>query len=88
MEKPKTPVQPDPSDRIKYPKPPTKEGKNYLGEPIYLPNENFLRDYRKYQKDKDNYAKDLELYEQLKFIKLIKVAKEKLILKKFKIIKR
>lgn len=88
MEKPKIPIQPDPSDMVKYPDPPTKEGRNYLGDAIYLPNENFIRDYKKYQKDKDNYAKDLELWEQLKFIKLIKVAKEKLILKKFKIIKR
>ncbi len=86
MEKPKKPTKPNPSDMVKYPDPKTKEGKNYLGNPIYLPNMDYIRDYKKYQKDVIKYETDIELYEQKKLIKLVKNANEKLILKKYKII--
>ncbi len=86
MEKPKKPIQPNPSDKVKYPDPKTKEGKNYLGNPIYLSNMDYVRDCKKYQQDILKYEIELDLYEQKKLIRLIKNANEKLILKKYKII--
>lgn len=98
MQKPKVPIAPDPSDRIKYPKPPTKEGKNIYGDPVYLPNQDFIRDYRKYQKDMERYPAELELWEQSKLARIIiNMAKDchgredkvqKKMLEKFRIVKR
>ena len=86
MDKPKRPLEPNVRDKVKYP---TKiDSVNYLNQPIAGANPNYVRDYHQYQKDLIQYAKDMELYEQLKFIKIIKVAKEKFILKKFQITKR
>lgn len=45
----------------------------------------YIKDYKKYQKDKAKYDIDIELYEQRKLIRFIKNADEKLILKKYKI---
>ncbi len=87
MEKPKKPIEPNHSDKVKYPQPKTKEGKNYLGHAIYLPNADWLRDVEQYQKDMKQYEKDIVLYEQIKFIRLIKNASEKYILKTFTITK-
>ncbi len=87
MAKPMKPIEPV-FNRKKYPYPPTKEGRNHLNEPVYLPNADWLRDYRKWQKDSAKYIIDMELYEQIKSIKLIKVANLNLCLKKFKITKR
>lgn len=56
--------------------PPTKEE---------VDNSPYVKDYRKYQKDKAKYDVDIELYEQRKLIRFIKNADEKLILKKYKI---
>ena len=86
MEKPKKPIYPNHSDKIKYPQPKTKEGRNYLGQPIYLPNADWIRDVRQYEKAVKQYEIDLELYEQNKLIRLVKNASEKLILKKYRII--
>ena len=88
MQKPTKPVQPDPSDKVKYPNPHTKEGRNYLGEPIYLINKNFAQDYRQYQKDEEKYKVDIILYEQIKFIKDIQRSTLKLCLKKYNVSKR
>lgn len=87
MEKPKKPIEPNCSDRIKYPTPPVGTCKNYLGQPISGANPNYVRDYHKYSKDMIQYEKDIEVYNQIKFIKIIKVAKEKYILSKYKIAK-
>jgi len=48
----------------------------------------FVVDYKKYQKDLKKYEEQLEVYEQLKLIRFIKNADEKLILKKYKITKK
>ncbi len=79
MEKPKKPVYPDVSDKKKYPK---EEGKRFADE-----NTPYIKDCRQYEKDKAKYDIDIERYEQLKLIKFVKVAKEDLILRKYKIIK-
>ncbi len=55
--------------------------------PIILHNP-FAIDYAKYQKKLIKYNADLEIYEQTKLIKFIKNADTKLILKKYKIIKK
>ena len=86
MEKPKQPIMPDCSDKVKYP---TKiDSVNYLNQPISGGNANYVRDYHQYQKDVIQYAKDIETWEQTKMIAHIKSAKEKLILAKYKITKR
>lgn len=48
----------------------------------------FVVDYKKYQKDLKKYQEQLEVYEQIKLIRFIKNADEKLILKKIKITKK
>jgi hypothetical protein len=84
MEKPKKPIEPN-IKNYQIPKEPN--GKNYLGEPIYQ-RLDYIRDYKQFQKDLDKYNADMETYEQLKFIRLIKNATEKYCLKSFKITKR
>lgn len=85
--KPIRPVEPDVTDRVKYPRPESKQGTNSYGQAIYLANHDFISDYHKYQKALVKYEKDLEKYYQLKHIHMIKAAKEDYILKKYKIIK-
>lgn len=84
MEKPKKPIEPNIKN---YPIPKEPNGKNHLGEPIYQ-RLDYVRDYKQFQKDLDKYNADMETYEQLKFIRLIKNAAEKYCLKSFKITKR
>lgn len=84
-EKPKMPQEPQCSDKVKYPN--THKIKNFLGHPIWAANENYIQDYRKYQKDMERYKLDLEIYEQTKLIKLVKNADIKLILRKYRITK-
>lgn len=88
MEKPILPQEPNIFDKKKYPQPPTKEGRNYLNEPIYLPNKDYVRDYEQYRKDLEKYKVDIEIYKQLKYIKLIKVSKPDFIIRKFLITKK
>lgn len=83
MEKPKKPVEPNIFDKGRYP---NREKSMQDMTPEEIENIPFIKDSKKYKKDKAKYDVDIELYTQLKFIKIIKVAKEKLILKKFKII--
>jgi len=83
MEKPKKPTEPNIKDKTKYPVHGSMRGMTHQ-QVEDLP---YIRDYKQYQKDKIQYDKDIEIYTQLKYIKLIKVAKERLILEKFKIIK-
>lgn len=84
MTKPKKPTEPV---LMNYPIPEKPTGVNYAGEPIYQ-NLDFIRDYKKYLKDIDNYNSEIEIYEQVKLIKLIKNSTEKYCLKKLKITKR
>ena len=82
MEKPIKPIEP----KIEtYPTPKESNGKNYLGQPLYQKLD-WVRDYQQYEKDLKKYNSDMETYEQIKLIKLIKNATEKYILKKYKII--
>ena len=84
MEKPKKPIEPNIADKTKYPVREKSMRQMTHEEVEAIP---YIRDYKKYQKDKIQYDKDIEIYTQLKYIKLIKVAKERLILEKYKIIK-
>lgn len=95
MEKPKIPIEPDIRDKTKYPLDERPMRDMTMEESENTP---FIRDYRKYQKDKDEYPKLLERWEQLKFSKIImnmtkdlKPGREdriqKKIIEKFKIIK-
>ena len=84
LEKPKKPIEPNHKD---YPAPKEPNGKNYLGQPLFLKTE-YYDAYKKWQNDMVKYEKDLELYEQTKLTRLIKNADIKFILKKYKIIKR
>lgn len=70
--KPNKPIEPNPKD--------------YIAEGERISNGNFVIAYNKYTKALEKYKEELFVYEQLKMIRLIKVADEKLILKKFKII--
>ncbi len=74
MEKPKKPIEPQLKHYPRDNKPVSE-------------NSPYVRDYHKYQKDMIQYNKDFELYEQTKFIQLIKNADIKYILKKYKIFK-
>ncbi len=83
MEKPKKPIEPNINDKGRYP----KRDKTMKGMTMEeIDNIPYIRDYKQYQKDKAKYDIEIELYNQLKYIKIIKIAKEKLILKKYKII--
>jgi len=84
LEKPIPPIEPKLKD---YPKPTIPNGKNHLGEPLYQKLD-WVRDYNKYKKDFEKYEEQLEVYEQLKLIRFIKNADEKLILRKYKITKK
>lgn len=83
MEKPKNPIEPKIKDYLIPTKP---NGKNYLDEPISQ-RLDWIRDYKKYEKDLKQYNRDMEVFEQLKFIRLIKNASEKYCLKSFRITK-
>ena len=78
LEKPITPVEPKASDL------------KYVGDARSTKNWDspFVVDYKKYQKDLKKYEEQLEVYEQLKLIRFIKNADEKLILRKYKITKK
>ncbi len=84
MEKPIKPIQPSISDKGRYP---DRDRSMSDMTPKEIENIPFIRDSKQYAKDKAKYDIDIELYEQLKLIKFVKVASEKLILKKYKIIK-
>ena len=83
MEKPIKPIEPDASDKKKYPGNP-----NAAKTMEELEQSPFIRDYRQYQKDMDKYKVDIVLYEQIKFIEDIKRSTLKLCLKKYKVTKK
>ena len=56
--------------------------------PDEIENIPYIKDCKQYKKDKAQYDIDIEVYEQLKLIKIVKNNSEKNILKKYKIIKR
>lgn len=78
LEKPIEPIMPKAND------------KKYKDSPNSTKNWDnpFVTDYKKYQKDLKKYEEQLEVYEQLKLIRFIKNADEKLILRKYKITKK
>jgi hypothetical protein len=84
MEKPKRPTEPNIKDWTKYP----DKGKS-MRDMTHEEVENipYIRDCKKYQKDLAQYLIDIEIYTQLKYIRIIQNAKEKKILEKFKITK-
>lgn len=84
MEKPKRPTEPNIKDKTKYPLNEKSMRDMTHDEVEAIP---YIRDCKKYQKDKEKYDIDIEIYNQLKYIKIIKNSKEKKILEKFKIIK-
>ncbi len=84
MPKPKKPVEPNIRDKGRYPDREKSMRDMTMEEVENIP---FIKDSKQYKKDKAKYDKDMELYTQLKFIKLIKAGSVKLILKKYRIIK-
>ena len=76
MEKPVKPVSPDYRDY---------KDKEKVSNPLKSP---FVLALDQYGKALDKYEADVELYEQLKMIRFIKVANPRLIVEKFKINKR
>lgn len=84
LQKPIPPIEPKWED---YPTPKEPNGKNYLGQPLYQKLD-WVKDKEKYNKDLKKYQELLEVYEQLKLIRFIKNADEKLILRKYKITKK
>ncbi len=81
MEKPIKPIEPNIKD---YPAPKISNAVNSEGMPLFLRLDYHLA-YKKYQIDKAKYDIDIEKYNQLKLIKLVKNATEKWILKNVKI---
>ena len=77
MEKPKKPQEPN-----------IRDFSSELKGPPTAEETPFILAYRKYQKDLVQYEIDIERYEQLKLIRFVKNADEKLILRKYKIIKK
>ncbi len=84
LQKPIPPIEPKRED---YSTPKEPNGKNYLGQPLYQKLD-WVKDMEKYNKDLKKYQELLEVYEQLKLIRFIKNADEKLILRKYKITKK
>ena len=84
MEKPKKPIQPKPNDK-KYINDRGVSMRNMTMEEAEA--RPFIKDYRQYEIDLAKYEKDIELYEQIKLIRLIKNATEKYILNNYKIVK-
>ncbi len=78
--KPVKPIQPDPSNKNKYPRIPDRAAAQ-----IETP---FILDYRKYQKDLDKYEVDIVVWEQTKLIEAIKRTSLETCLKKYKITKK
>jgi len=84
MEKPKKPIEPNIKD---FPIPKEPNGVNYKGDPLYL-RLDYFEAHDKWKKQHEKYKKDLELYEQIKLIRLMKNATEKYILKNYTITKK
>ncbi len=83
MEKPKKPQEPN---HHHYKSPKESNAQNCNGKPLYI-NFDYIDDYHKYQKQLEQYKVDMEVYEQIKLIKLVKNSTEKYCLKNIKITK-
>lgn len=83
MEKPKKPVEPILKN---YPTPKEPNGKNHLGQPLFQKLD-WIKDMVKYQEDLERHKADMELYEQIKLIRLVKNSTEKYCLNNLKITK-
>ena len=83
MEKPKKPIEPLFTD---YPTPILPNGTNEFGDPLFTKLD-WVEAKIKYDKDLKKYKSDLETYEQLKLIKLIKNSTEKYCLKSLRIVR-
>lgn len=70
-----------------FPNPKIPNAFNYLNQPICV-NYDYPVAYHKYQDALKKYEADLELYEQIKLIKLVKNSTEKYCLTKLKISRR
>jgi hypothetical protein len=81
MEKPKKPIEPNIHD---YPIPSEPNGKNSEGQPIFQ-RLDYIRDRFKYEKQLVQYKLDVEVFEQIKLIKLVKHSTEKYCLKNIRI---
>lgn len=82
--KPVKPIYPDIKDKGRYPLR-TKSMRDMSLEEIE--NIPYIRDCKKYKKDKEKYDIDIALYDQRKAIQFIKVANERLCMKHYTITK-
>ena len=82
MEKPKKPIEPNINDKGRYPD--THRSMRNM-TPEEIENIPYIKAYKQYALDKAQYDKDIQVYEQIKLIRLVKNASEKYCLKKLKI---
>ena len=84
MIKPIKPIEPKPND-AKYPK-----DRKSMREmtPEEVENIPFIKDHKKYRADLEKYNTDIEIYEQIKLIKLIKNSTEKYCLNNLKVTRK
>jgi len=87
MEKPIKPIKPIEPNIETYQTPTEPNGVNYLGEPLYQKLD-WVKDYKKYEIDLKLYHTEMEVFEQKKFIQLIKNASVKYCLKSLRITKK
>lgn len=87
MQRPVKPIEPDCTDKKKYPDSERPNVKNYLGATIKGTHPGFVADYTKYQKDLGKYNIDIKLWEQIQLIKKIKHTSLKTCIEKYHITK-
>jgi len=83
MEKPNKPTEPIWAD---YPTPAKSNGVNHLGHPLYQKLD-WIADMEIYRKEYIQYEIDLEQWQQLKLIRILKKTSDRTILRKYKITK-
>ncbi|MBV1929155.1 MAG: hypothetical protein KUG81_06540 [Gammaproteobacteria bacterium] len=83
MEKPIYPIEPQWKD---FPTPTESNGVNEDGDKLYTKLD-YIRAKKKWFIDVGKYEAAIEVYNQLKLIKIVKRSSDKLILKKYKIVK-
>lgn len=84
MQKPKKPIEPKWEN---FPEPKEPNGVNCFNQPIYTKLD-WIKAMKNYKRDLEIYYLDLEKYEQIKLIRLVKNSTEKYCLAKLKITRK